>query len=209
MTIGYQGQLLQDKIALHLLDHKKNGTFLDIGCQHPMKINNTACMELNHGWSGLAMDIDCSFSEEWATHRPRTKFICGDALTVDWEALLQEHGMPNVIDFLSMDLEPPPLTLEAMKRFPFDKYRFNVIAYEHDGYRNYTIDGIGIRDVSRRLFSSHGYVLASIEGMIVHQDAKLDVGMNTYTTLTWAGFQDDIWVHSSLPIAASMPLRSL
>lgn len=209
MTIGYQGQIFQDKIALHLLDHKNDGTFLDLGCYRPMVMNNTACMEVNHGWRGIAMDIDCSFSEEWATHRPRTKFICGDALTVDWDALLQEHGMPNVIDFLSMDLEPPLLTWEAMKRFPLDKYRFNVIAYEHDGYRNWGVDGVWTRDLSRRLFLDHGYVLASIEGMVLHHEFKLDVGMNTYTTMTWAGLQDDIWVHSSLPIAASMPLRSV
>lgn len=208
MSIGYQGQIFQDKIALHLLDHKREGTFLDIGCHLPMVTNNTTCMELDYGWSGIAMDIDC-FYQEWATQRPRTKFICGDAMTVDWEALLQEHGMPNVIDFLSMDLEPPTLTWEAMKRFPFDKYRFNVIAYEHDGYRNFGVDGVWTRDLSRKLFMDHGYVLASSKDMPVHHEVKDFFGVHIHSTWLWTELQDDIWVHSSLPIAASMPLRSV
>jgi len=53
-----------------------------------------------------------------------------------------------------MDLEPPTVTLEVLKRIPFDVYTFRVITYEHDGYRN-----LGTVEPSRKLLEKHGYIL--------------------------------------------------
>lgn len=173
-TINYYSQIGQDKIVLDLLKNKRDGTFLDIGCYLPTEISNTMCLETHFNWSGLALDINCSFADKWET-RPRSKFICKDATTVDWVSLLEENEMPSTIDFLSLDLEPPILAFEVLKKLPFDKYKFNVIAFEHDDYR-----GTNTKEPSRDYLSGLGYTLVcELNGLGV-------------------GGQDDIWIHSSL-----------
>lgn len=172
--VTYYSQIGQDKIVLDLLKNKRNGTFLDIGCYLPTEISNTMCLETHFGWSGLALDIDCSFGAEWAS-RPKSKFICADATTVNWGVLLEENNMPTTIDFLSLDLEPPNLAFQVLRQIPWDKYRFNVIAFEHDDYR-----GTGTKIPARKYLSDRGYILVQeLNGLGV-------------------GGQDDIFIHSSL-----------
>jgi hypothetical protein len=173
-SVKYYSQIGQDKIVLDLLNQKRNGTFLDIGCYLPTEISNTMTMETHFGWSGLALDIDCSFGDKWAS-RTKSKFICADATSVDWVTLLRENQMPTTIDFLSLDLEPPVLAFSVLKKLPFDQYRFNTIAFEHDDYR-----GTGTKISSRKYLEGLGYVLVrELNGLGV-------------------GGQDDIWIHSSL-----------
>jgi hypothetical protein len=197
----YYSQIMQDKIALKLLKHKRNGTFLDIGCSYPMKHSNTAAMELHYGWHGIGVDIDCSVTEEWKSKRPNTVFVCKNALEIDWNALLEENGMPKEIDFLSVDLEPPPVTWHVLLNIPFDKYRFGVIAFEHDDYRNW-----GVKEPSRKFFQERGYVLASKKGMVVHNSIGGMVGVNIHTQWKWTERQDDIWIHSSIAEGMKLPL---
>ena len=62
--------------------------------------------------------------------------------------------MPKVIDYLSLDLEPPNVTLKALEKLFETDYMFNFITYETDAYRNpETVEP------SRNLLSNKGYVL--------------------------------------------------
>ena len=78
--------------------------------------------------------------------------------------------MPKVIDYLTVDLEPPTLTLEALFKIPFDDYKFKCITYETDRYRNF--DTV---EPSREFIQSKGY--------------KLVKEVNS---------QDDYWIHPDL-----------
>jgi hypothetical protein len=55
---------------------------------------------------------------------------------------------------LTVDLEPPSLTLEVLYKIPFDKFRFSVITFEHDSYR-----GTEVLVESRKIFEKHNYKL--------------------------------------------------
>jgi hypothetical protein len=81
--------------------------------------------------------------------------IIAYALVVDFLDKFKENNLPPVIDYLSYDLEPPEVTFESVQRIPFDEYTFNVITYEHDGYRM----GDTFKQESRDFFDSKGYVL--------------------------------------------------
>ena len=66
------------------------------------------------------------------------------------------------IDYLSVDIEPPILTLKALQKVPLDKFRFSVITFEHDMYRTdngHEFDQQYTMRTSRELLSSHGYSL--------------------------------------------------
>ena len=51
----------QDLFVLAMLNNKQNGTFLEIGAQHPVYYSNTWLLETQYQWSGVSIDReDCS-----------------------------------------------------------------------------------------------------------------------------------------------------
>jgi len=142
----------QDKFVNETFKSKRDGTFLDIGCHHYKDISNTYFLEKELGWTGIGIDKNCAFEQEWIENRPGSIFICADAVNLDYGKILEEHNMPKVIDYLSLDLEPPVLTFQALKKLFETHYIFNVVTFETDYYREKTT-----RDESRDLFKQRGY----------------------------------------------------
>ncbi len=140
----------QDLFVLSLLNGKRDGVFLDLGCNHPIVINNTFLLESNFGWNGLSVDIEQDLFELFVFRNSQT--LIADCTKLDWELVLEKLGTSS-IDYLSLDLEPPNITLECLKGIPFDKVEFSVITFEHDAYRS----GDTVREPSRRLLEDHGY----------------------------------------------------
>ena len=46
-----------DSLILHIFKNQKNGFYLDIGCGHPIKNNNTYLLN-KKGWRGINIDLD-------------------------------------------------------------------------------------------------------------------------------------------------------
>lgn len=173
-------QIGQDLIVLKYLKNKTNGTFVDVGCGYPSYINNTYLLEKKYGWTGISIDLnnyldpfEVDFEENtrerctgksWQELRPKSNRVLANALTLDYEKLFEENHMPETIDFLSLDLEPPEVTFECLFKIPFHKYKFRFIAFETDEYRE---GGIMRRDESRNYFEKLDYVLV---GTIRQQD---------------------------------------
>jgi len=147
-------QLHQDMFVLCLLDGKRGGSYLEIGAHEPVFISNTYLLEWTFGWRGVGIELDAAMVER---HRVRRSSPCHreDALTVDYRRLAQSAGLPSVIDYLSIDVDPPAVTLGALKRIPHDLYKFRVITFEHD----YTAGGALERQESRQYLRSLGYQL--------------------------------------------------
>lgn len=165
----------QDNLVLEYLNNKTQGFFLDIGCCYPKTINNTYLLEKEFGWDGISIDIHDFIEpngETWDNLR-KSKRIIKDALQIDYLELLKENNAPKTINFLSMDLEPPDLTLECLSKIPFDEYTFNVILFEIDDEREPNFEHR--KKESRQRLQSKGYVL-----------------------LGNIGGQDDFYVHQSL-----------
>ena len=69
--------------------------------------------------------------------------------TVSLNDLLDEHGSPREISYLSIDTEGSELSI--LESFDFSRYVFKVITVEH----NYVA---AAREGIRRLLEGHGYV---------------------------------------------------
>lgn len=129
-------QLDQDIFVLAYLNFKKNGYFVDIGCGQPNLLSNTYRLEKEYNWSGVAIDIKSENDHSSWSDRVNTKHIVADATTIDYSELFEQNFGDNDIDFLSLDLEPPQLTMDVLYKLPWDKYRPKVIAFEPDSYRD-------------------------------------------------------------------------
>lgn len=142
----------QDQFVAETLNLKRDGTFLDIGCHHYKDISNTYYLESELNWRGIGIDLECNFEQGWIENRPNSKFVCADAVTMDYDALLKANNMPLVIDYLSLDIEPPEATFKALKKLFETDYIFRVVTFETDSYRqDYT------ENASRELFKQKGY----------------------------------------------------
>jgi hypothetical protein len=153
-------QIGQDDWVIKTLGQMRNGNFIDIGCGHFDDISNTIKLEKEYGWYGIGVDLNDNFSAGWAIGRRNSRFVACDATNCNWFTLLS--GMPKRINYLSMDLEPPELTLKCLKTFPFEEYSFDVITYETDEYRE-----LGTVEESRRILMGWGYRLVKT---VNHQD---------------------------------------
>ena len=208
-------QLGQDLFVLDQLDQKKRGTFVDIGAGHPKEINNTFFLEKNYGWRGISVDIGPphahavqgktldEYRDIWNSHR-FTPLICGDALKINFTEAFKENNLPTTIDYLSLDLEPPLVTLECLRKIPFSEYVFNVITYETDAYREE-----GTEEESRALLTNFGYKLIRCKGRRIGTPRAGDVPhllegkklMMTATGVMKVGVtkpQEDWYIHERL-----------
>lgn len=140
----------QDIFVLSMLDGKRNGVFLDLGCNQPILINNTYLLESEFGWKGLSVDIDERFFEMFVFRKSQT--LAADCTKLNWDEVIERLGT-TTIDYLSLDLEPPSVTLECLNSIPFDRVSFGVITFEHDAYRA----GDDVREPSRKLLKDNGY----------------------------------------------------
>jgi FkbM family methyltransferase len=69
MNTNYKGQAGQDKEILKLLNYKKNGFFLDIGCADAMTFSNTYVLEKDFNWTGICVDPRKASKESFQQHR--------------------------------------------------------------------------------------------------------------------------------------------
>ena len=96
-------QSFQDLFVISVLDGKRNGTFIDLGCSYPISINNTYLLESDFGWSGVAIDIDPDRTSEWKVDRD-CDVITFDAGNIDYNDLLSQFDSTH-IDYLSIDVD--------------------------------------------------------------------------------------------------------
>jgi hypothetical protein len=169
-------QSFQDMFVLSMTNGKHNGFYLEVGSSFPFHTNNTALLETQFGWKGVSMDIDKECVQQFFNERKNT-VMCVDATQVDFEQLLDSMPIGRDIDYLQLDADPPDVTLAILKRIPFHKYRFAVITFEHDFYRDPTV-----RPASRQLLTDLGYKL-------VVSDVAFNKQKNSF---------EDWWVHPAL-----------
>ncbi len=156
MDFKSRSQAGQDRFAFEVLGRPEKGTFLDIGANNPIDINNTYALE-QMGWLGLL--IDNSEQSKLACQEKRlSPFMLADATKIDWSDKLLESrwatnppgqrkipfkydcdlsggyvGTSVLIDYLSLDVDEA--TLDTLRSMPLGKLRFRVVTIEHDAYR--------------------------------------------------------------------------
>jgi hypothetical protein len=147
---------MQDIYALIIFGKEYKGTFVDLGCRHPILHNNTYLLE-QYGWRGIAVDLD-DYTEEWVKSRPNSKYIHKDVFKVDFKKEFDDLELPETIDFLSIDLDKPGSRFFALRKLILTSGRdFKVITIEHDSYYSNNVSFEKIPQ--RELLTSLGYIL--------------------------------------------------
>lgn len=155
----FNGQAYQDYFVLECLKYKENGTFIEIGSNEPIYINNTYILETKYNWRGLMIEYENDFLSKYKIHRPNSIHIISDARNVNYRDYLLNNNFPNTIDYLQIDLEASNKstidTLEKLNATIMDDYKFAVVTFEHDIYSG---DYYNTRIRSREIFETRGYI---------------------------------------------------
>jgi len=153
----FNGQAGQDYFVMKCLNYKQNGTFLEIGSNDPISINNTYLLEKDYGWTGFMVEYESRFLSGYKLHRPNSQYLIGDATKIDFRESCK--AMPANIDYLQIDLEvnneSTIATLRKVRDELMTDHKFAVVTFEHDIYRG---DHYNTRAESRSIFDSQGYV---------------------------------------------------
>jgi hypothetical protein len=145
---------LQDVYALTIFGKRCKGTYVDIGCRHPVFHNNTFLLE-QYGWKGLAVDLE-NFTLDWEKYRPNSVYINDDAFSVDYKNKFHDIGLESPIDFLSIDLEVSGHRYGILRQLFETGYEFKCITIEHDAYCH----PVEEEKIPQRLFlEEQGYIL--------------------------------------------------
>ena len=64
-----------DNLIQQIFKSQKRGIYIDIGCGHPIKNNNTYLLN-KKGWSGINIDLDIDNVELFKIYRPKDLNIC-------------------------------------------------------------------------------------------------------------------------------------
>lgn len=143
----------QDLFVLNMLN-KNDGTFLDLGCSLPKKINNTYLLE-TLGWQGVSIDIQ-NFSEQWKERK--NKFIQSNCFEINYNEFLPEYYKEKTIDYLSLDMEVIGERYKLLQKVLDSGYEFKVITIEHDSHISQKfVENEKIPQ--RKILTEYGYIL--------------------------------------------------
>jgi hypothetical protein len=174
----------QDLFVASILGNKLNGFYVEVGGNHPFESNNTFILENEYLWKGISLELDGELVKLYNEKR-QNQSILTDATTFDYLNYFVDNNFPNHIDYLSLDIEPASNTYKAMLNIPFDKYRFSVITYEHENYK----EGPEFMNLSREFLKSHGYQLVVSNVNAYGRDFEdWWVDPNYINQLVWKGY---------------------
>jgi|TARA_B100000035_G_scaffold181004_1_gene154469 hypothetical protein len=205
-TIKYNGAAGQDKFVLNINKFKKDGYFLEFGSQEPITANNTYLLESEYGWKGVMFEWEDKYAPKYEKYRgDDTSYIIGDAVAHDYVEIFSGLDVPEVIDYLQIDLEPGMLTplelLNKLNEQVMDDHKFATITFEHDiycgqpgsrhnvggpwnGWQPYPSSNFQkVKTESRKILEDRGYVLV-FPNVNDDKDAELPF--------------EDWWVHPDL-----------
>ena len=132
--LNYNGQAEQDKFVCNILNNKTNGFFVEVGSNHPTRINNTYVLENSLKWTGLMFEWKReAFEKLYKKHRPNSNYIFGDARRHDYQEIFDKHKAPKNIDYLQLDIDPPKETFRVLQNLNeqvMDSYKFAVVTFE-------------------------------------------------------------------------------
>jgi hypothetical protein len=160
VQINYS-QLHQDMFVLCMLRGKREGHFLEIGGNEPILNSNSYLLEQAFDWRGVSLEISKQHVQRFNKLR-RNTCLWRDATTADYNSILTSWDFPQVIDYLSVDCEPPSNTFKSLLAIPHEKYRFRVITFEHDftgAAAQNESEEMDVREKTRNFLHGLGYRL--------------------------------------------------
>jgi hypothetical protein len=127
LYIDHEDATQSNSFALRLSGDKTHGIYVEVGSSHYKKQNHTYFLEKEFLWTGVGIEIEKDFVEEYNKERANP-CIHGDATSFNWDKYFEENNFPKQIDYLCIDTDGS--NLRSLINIPLSRYRFNTIVVE-------------------------------------------------------------------------------
>lgn len=155
----------QEEFILKVLKNKREGHYVELGAAHSKNGSNTYRLENEFNWKGVSFEIVPELHKEVSENR-KNPCILGDATKFNYVKYFEENNFPKQIDYLQVDIDAGynlhgrPVgsaytTLHGLLAVPLTQYRFSVITFETDLYK----DGSESADQCHNILTQFGYKL--------------------------------------------------
>ena len=91
-----------DSLILHIFKNQKNGFYLDIGCGHPIKNNNTYLLN-KKGWRGINIDLDEENIDLFNSYRKKDVNLATAVSDKEGETELYFYHSKSALNTISKD----------------------------------------------------------------------------------------------------------
>tara|TARA_B100000427_G_scaffold60746_1_gene47813 strand:+ start:554 stop:1285 length:732 start_codon:yes stop_codon:yes gene_type:complete len=172
-------QFGEDRFILNKFKKNYNGKFLDIGCYHPTKHNNTYLLYKN-GWSGINIDLNPLTIELFNFARPRDENLnvaISDEESTRKLYFLDELNTQNTLDnnhlsFLKdhHNIQSSEITEKEIKTKKIDQILTDYNLYNID-FMNIDIEGHEVNVLKKLNFDKFSIKLLCVE-MINHNETS-------------------------------------
>jgi FkbM family methyltransferase len=142
-NFGWSGILAEPAKIWHSALQRNRNCMLDFRCVWDKDNETVEFKEV----AAAELSTVSSFADSDLHAKSRTHGEVYSVQTVSLNTLLQQHGTPACIDFMSVDIEGTEL--KVLSAFDFSKYKIRVICIEH----NFTAE----RDQIRSLLLANGF----------------------------------------------------
>jgi len=139
-----------EDIFLQKYFNKKKGFYIDIGCHHPFRYNNTFNL-YKKGWSGLNIDLNFLSIDLFNVMRPRDKNIC--SIISDKEGTINYY-VPN------KNLLSPEITIDKNFSKKYKKHHGNL----YEAFKGNSVKWKSIERKYRKLLKKVDLLKIDIEG---------------------------------------------
>ena len=158
-------QFGEDKKIIKLFDKSKKGTYLDVGCFHPIRQNNTYLM-YKLGWSGINIDLNPLTIELFRIARPYDINICA--------AVSSKKGVKNFF----FDHQLSSINTISKNHTLFIEKAFNIKNLKKRRIRTTTLDDLlkkrGIKKIDFMNIDIEGHELEVLKTLnLKHFDIKV------------------------------------
>ena len=127
LQVNHEDATQSNSFALRLSGDKVGGVYVEVGSSHYKKQNHTYFLEKEFSWTGVGIEIEKDFVEEYNKERANP-CILGDATSFNWDKYFEDNNFPKQIDYLCIDTDGS--NLRSLINIPFSRYRFNTIVVE-------------------------------------------------------------------------------
>ncbi len=199
--------LIIDKIFSNL----KKGIYIDIGCNHPIKYNNTYLLN-KKGWTGINVDLDDDTIKEFKKYRPYDYNI--STVVSDQSNIVKEvyfYHKRSAINTISKELadfrktKPENIVKKKTKTIeqiieesPFKEKKINLLTidienHEYEALKNFDFKKYNIEVIVTELLNLNQKKLE-----IYTQSLEFVTNSKIYNLIVNKNYKLVNWVHSDL-----------
>ena len=199
-----------DLIINYLFKDIKNGIYVDVGCNHPIKYNNTYLL-YKKGWSGINIDLDDSSIKLFNKYRSNdlniTALVSNDE-TIKKTYIYHGRSPINTVeqDLVNLKDDKPKKIIEKksitlnkiIENSPFNNKKINLLTIDVEGHEfsvlenfefsKYKIDVVVIELLDKKIKKMEMWT----------QSIDMVLKSNIYKLLLKRGYKFINWIHSDL-----------